>query len=87
MDMAVTNLFLPDREKMIESLEDFAENMQKWEMIEDLKAISTAAIPVIKAVVDLNQLQKEMSERSPEDWDKTQSHKDFGQTQADVDIG
>ena len=33
MDMAVTNLFLPDREKMIESLDLFAEKLRQWEMI------------------------------------------------------
>jgi len=33
MDMAVTNLFLPDREKMVESLDIFAENLRKWELI------------------------------------------------------
>ena len=62
MDMAVTNLDLPDREKMIESLGVFADCLQKWEMIQDLNAISTASIPVIKAIVDLNQLrEKEMN--------------------------
>lgn len=59
--MAVTNLFLPDREKMIENLEIFANTLQKWEMIEDLNAIPTASIPVIKAIVDLNKLREEMS--------------------------
>lgn len=54
MDMAVTNLFLPDREKMIETLDLFAGNLQKWDLIKDLNAISTASIPVIKANVDLN---------------------------------
>jgi DNA polymerase sigma len=54
MDIAVTNLFLPDREKMIESLDLFAAKLQKWEMIQDMNAISTATIPVIKAIVDLN---------------------------------
>lgn len=62
MDMAVTNLYLPDREKMIECLDLFAENIKKWDMIIDLNAISTASIPVIKANVDLNQLrEKEMN--------------------------
>jgi hypothetical protein len=78
MDMAVTNLFLPDREKMIENLDIFADNLRKWEMIQDLNAISTASIPVIKAIVDLNQLREvEISKLSP----KLQSSKgDFGQT-------
>lgn len=57
MDMAVTNLSLPDREKMIVSLDLFAEHLQKWKMIEDLNAISTASVPVIKATVDLNKLR------------------------------
>ena len=78
MDMAVINLFLPDREKMVESLDIFADNLRKWEMIQDLNAISTASIPVIKATVDLNQLREtEMRNFSP----KLQSNKgDFGQT-------
>ncbi len=64
--MAVTNLILPDREKMIENLDLFAANLQKWVMIQDMNAISTATIPVIKAIVDLNQLrQVEMSKISP----------------------
>lgn len=82
MDMAVTNLFLPDREKMIENLDLFAENLQKWEMIQDLNAISTASIPVIKATVDLNQLREvEMRKLSK----KLQNSKgDFGQTQVSI---
>jgi hypothetical protein len=54
MDMAVTNLIIPDRDKMIETLDLFANALNKWEMIKDLNAISTASIPVIKANVDLN---------------------------------
>ena len=61
MDMAVTNLFLPNREKMIESLDKFAENLRKWESIKNLNAISTATIPVIKAEVDLNYLREHES--------------------------
>lgn len=33
MDMAVTNLILPDRETMIESLDVFADKIENWEMI------------------------------------------------------
>ena len=62
MDMAVTNLILPDREQMIEHLDLFADNMKNWDLIQNLNAISTASIPVIKATVDLNQLRdKEMN--------------------------
>ena len=83
MDMAVTNLFLPDREKMIENLDLFADNLRKWEMIQDLNAISTASIPVIKATVDLNQLRDlEMSKLSHK---QHSSKGDFGQTQVSIE--
>lgn len=79
MDMAVTNLSLPDREKMIESLDLFAERLRKWEMIEDLNAISTASVPVIKATVDLNRLRE--TEMRNQNQDKlTHAPADFGQT-------
>lgn len=74
MDMAVTNLYLPDREKMIESLELFADKMRQWKMIEDLKDIPTATIPVIKANVDLNKLREEMPLEINKD------KRDFGST-------
>lgn len=80
MDMAVTNLILPDREKMIDSLDLFAEKMRQWEMIEDLNAISTASIPVIKATVDLNLLRnKEMNNERPQ---QDTGKNDFGTTQS-----
>ena len=79
MDMAVTNLYLPDREKMIESLELFADKMRQWPMIEDLKDIPTATIPVIKATVDLNKLRNtEMSQLNNES--EQPAARDFGQT-------
>jgi len=58
MDVAVTNLFLPSREDMIKSLELLAEELKKWKVIKNLNAIPTAAIPVIKAEVDLNLLRE-----------------------------
>ena len=90
MDMAVTNLYLPDREKMIESLGVFADCLQKWQMIQDLNAISTASIPVIKAIVDLNQLrEKEMNHLEDQDQDSQKmkpNSKDFGQTQNNLSL-
>jgi hypothetical protein len=81
MDMAVTNLFLPDRQKMIDCLDLFANDLRKWEMIRDLNAISTASIPVIKANIDLNLLREK-------EIDKTEKNEtpvnDFGQTQNDL---
>lgn len=90
MDMAVTNLYLPDREKMIESLGVFADCLQKWQMIQDLNAISTASIPVIKAIVDLNQLrEKEMNHLEDQDQESQKmkpNSKDFGQTQNNLSL-
>lgn len=45
-------------------------------MIEDLKDIPTATIPVIKATVDLNKLREEM----PLDLGAAGDKNDFGQT-------
>lgn len=88
MDMAVTNLYLPDREKMIESLGVFADCLQKWEMIQDLNAISTASIPVIKAIVDLDQLrEKEMNHLEDQECQKMKADStDFGQTQNNLSL-
>jgi len=57
MDLAVTNLIIPTRDDMIKSLEKLAEALKKWECLQNLKAIPTATIPVIKAEVDLNKLR------------------------------
>ena len=86
MDMAVTNLILPDREQMIEHLDLFAGNMKNWDLIQNLNAISTASIPVIKATVDLNQLRdKEMNEYMKDQINEEKStSKDFGSTQTDA---
>ena len=86
MDMAVTNLILPDREQMIENLDLFADNMKNWDLIQNLNAISTASIPVIKATVDLNQLRdKEMNEYMKDQINEQKStSKDFGSTQTDA---
>lgn len=86
MDMAVTNLILPDREQMIEHLDLFADNMKNWDLIQNLNAISTASIPVIKATVDLNQLRdKEMNEYMKDQINEEKStSKDFGSTQTDA---
>lgn len=79
MDMAVTNLYLPDREKMIESLELFADQMRQWPMIEDLKDIPTATIPVIKAIVDLNKLRNtEMNQLDGRNEESGTVARDFG---------
>lgn len=83
MDMAVTNLFLPDRQKMIDSLDQFAESLKEWDIIKDLNAISTASIPVIKANIDMKLLQ----EKEIEFQDKKNSEtvpQDFGDAQNEM---
>lgn len=84
MDMAVTNLILPDREGMIEHLESFADDMKEWNLIENMNAISTASIPVIKATVDLNKLRESEMNDLNVDSETTNTNKDFGSTQTDA---
>ena len=50
-------------------------------MIEDLRDIPTATIPVIKATVDLNKLREEM----PLDLGASADKNDFGSTQGTLD--
>jgi len=70
---------------MIENLDLFADNMKNWDLIQNLNAISTASIPVIKAIVDLNQLRdKEMNQYMKEINEENKANKDFGSTQTDV---
>lgn len=78
MDMAVTNLFLPDRQKMLDCLDMFAEKLGQWTMIKDLNAIATASIPVIKANIDLNKLRE--TEINLKGDSIVENHNDFGQT-------
>lgn len=91
MDMAVTNLSLPNREKMIESLDLFADKLREWDMIQDLNAISTATIPVIKAVVDLNKLREYQITKDAGYMQESKQRarlnsQDFGQTQNNLTI-
>lgn len=58
MDMVVTGLVIDDRQTMIEQMFTLAEGLKGWDLIQDLKAIDTASIPVIKAHINLKQLRK-----------------------------
>ena len=40
--------------------------MRQWTLIEDLKSIPTATIPVIKGSINLNKLRLEMGVQKPE---------------------
>lgn len=84
MDMAVTNLFLPDRQKMIDCLDLFADYLRKWDIIKDLNAISTASIPVIKGNIDLKVLRAKEMQNLSQDENKSDKMQDFGDCQNDV---
>lgn len=60
MDLAVTGLTICDRSSMIDDMHSLADQLRKWDLICDLKAIETASIPVIKANISLFKVAKEM---------------------------
>jgi hypothetical protein len=45
---------------MIDDMHSLADQLRKWDLIVDLKAIDTASIPVIKANISLSKITKEM---------------------------
>lgn len=59
MDLAVTNLNLPDRERMVEALDKLSQRLKEDKHVSKLHNISTAAIPVIKASVDMRASREE----------------------------
>lgn len=60
MDIAVTGMRIDGREDMIDDLHALADQVQKWTLVKDFKAIETASIPVIKAHIFLKDIAKEM---------------------------
>jgi len=60
MDIAVTGLRIEDRMAMIDDLHALEDEIKKWPIIKDLKAIDTASIPVIKANLSMRAVAKEM---------------------------
>ncbi len=67
MDIAVTGLRIDDRQAMIDDLHALEEEIKKWPIIKDLKAIDTASIPVIKANISMKAISKEMLKSFSED--------------------
>ena len=57
MDMAVTGLDITDRAGLIEDMHTLADGLESWDLIQELKAIDTASIPVIKAKIDLRKVR------------------------------
>ena len=57
MDMAVTGLGITDRSALIEDMHTLADGLESWDLVQELKAIDTASIPVIKAKIDLRKVR------------------------------
>ena len=66
MDMAVTGLDITNREALVEDMHTLADGLREWNLIDDLKTIATASIPVIKAKVDLRKIARVISLESVE---------------------
>jgi len=58
MDMAVTGLEISDRNTLIEDLHNLENALGEWNLVQELKSIETASIPVIKAKIDLKEIRK-----------------------------
>lgn len=58
MDMAIRGLDISDRTTLIEDMHTLTQALDSWDLIEELKSIETASIPVIKAQIDLNKIRK-----------------------------
>ena len=54
----MTGLDITNREALVEDMHTLADGLQSWDLIDDLKTIATASIPVIKAKVDLRKVSK-----------------------------
>lgn len=64
MDMAITGLQITDRTTLIEDLHNLEQALNEWDLVQDLKSIDTASIPVIKANIDLRKIRKLLKEQS-----------------------
>jgi len=67
MDIAVTGLRIEDKMSMIDDLHALKDEIKKWPIIKDLKAIETASIPVIKANLSMKAIKKEMQKAYSDD--------------------
>ena len=79
MDMAVTGLDITDRSALIEDMHTLADGLENWDLVQELKAIDTASIPVIKAKIDLRKVRLLLTSEDEESGTK----KAEGETRAD----
>lgn len=57
MDMAITGLEISDRQSLIEDLHNLERALEAWDLVQEIKSIDTASIPVIKAKIDLREVR------------------------------
>lgn len=57
---------------MIDEMHSLAEELRQWDLVEDLKLIETASIPVIKAKVNLKVLRARESGEPASDSEATE---------------
>jgi len=60
MDIAVTGMRIDSRDDMVDDLHALADQVQKWDLIQDFKSHEKASIPVIKAQLSLKEVAREM---------------------------
>lgn len=60
MDIAVTGMRIDSRDDMVEDLHLLGDQVQSWDLIQDFKKHEKASIPVIKAILYLKDVAKEM---------------------------
>lgn len=58
MDMAITGLEISDRTTLIQDMHTLTSALDSWDLVQELKSIETASIPVIKAKIDLREIRK-----------------------------
>ena len=67
MDMAVSGLEITDRNTLIQDLHNLKQALSNWDLIQDLKSIDTASVPVIKAKISLWEVRKLLIKKSQEE--------------------
>ena len=70
MDMAITGLEIGDRNTLVSDLHNLEQALGEWDLIQDLKSIDTASIPVIKANIDLRKIRQILNSQTESNQDQ-----------------
>ena len=73
MDMAITGLEISDRTTLIEDMHTLTSALDSWDLVQELKSIETASIPVIKAKIDLREIRKLIKKEQAEEAEASKS--------------